>query len=127
MGPPFEPNPWECSDDDDEEFDCMLQATQEIVDSLDNPPKKIKFIKGPGTSVQHWSSPKDQEKLDAIRKERVPETTKKQMQWALSIWNKRALCYKKHIAKCACMSTILMNNSQLGLIAFWLPSRCTKR
>ena len=73
LGEPFEPNPWDMSDSEDDKKDFLMasqMAEKELTQS--KPP-----------SSDRWGSPKTPAKLNLLRKDGIPKST----DWSLSVWS----------------------------------------
>ena len=87
LGPPWEPNPWECEDEDEE--DLMAFASQSCESKVDPPsPKRIKRDSNP--QRRRFGSPVSSSKIEKIRNDGIPKATAKQTQWSLSVWQEWA-------------------------------------
>ena len=111
LGPPWEPNSWECPDSEEE--DIVIAASQEVTseqatESLEcQPAKKIKIDESLSSSKpiptatteakSRWKSPVTSKKLESIRQAGIPKSTAKQTQWALSIWKHWARQRKENL------------------------------
>ena len=65
LGKPFEPNPWNIWDSEDDEKD-FLMASQRA---------KNKLTQSKPQSSDPWGSPKSSTKLDLVRKDGIPKST----------------------------------------------------
>ena len=116
LGRPREPDPWEY-DDLPEDDALFVQASQAIeqqlqetsvdtVEQLLGPyPKKSKesdesvvaLPNAASKSGKRWGSPKSDEKIADIRQAGVPNSTKKQTDWCLSVWSQWASHRQGHL------------------------------
>ena len=64
LGEPFEPNPWDISDSEDDEKDFLI-ASQMAEKKL----TQSKLLS------DRWGSPKSSAKLDLLRKDGIPKST----------------------------------------------------
>ena len=64
-------------------FDCdelFLVASQTYEESLQKPGSTV-------ASASHWASPKNTERVTALRKSGVPQKTQNQTNWSLAVWS----------------------------------------
>ena len=111
LGEPFEPNPWDIANEDDDA--TMLQASQAAEEQLSKP----------CTSSSRWGSPKSTVRLQQIREGSVPKSTKKQTDWSLSVWAQWAYCAMNLIEddeQLYELDETLVSMTEESLL-FWLP------
>ena len=65
LGEPFEPNPWNISDSEDDETD-LLMASRMAENELTQSKPQLS---------DRWGSPKSSAKLDLLRKDGIPKST----------------------------------------------------
>ena len=82
LGKPFEPNPWDISDSEDDEKDFLMASQMDKKELTQSKPQ----------SSDLWGSPKTSAKLNLPRKDSIPKSTQKQTNWFLSVWS-QCLCY----------------------------------
>ena len=74
LGVRFEPTPWDLASKNNDA--TMLQASQAAKEQLSKP----------CNSSSQWSSLKSTIRLQQIRQGGIPESTKKQTDWSLTVW-----------------------------------------
>ena len=89
LGPPWEPNPWECSDSEEEDF--VIAASQHA-ETSECKKSKIddSLLSSELIAKSRWKSPVSSKKLKRIHEAGIPKSTAKQTQWALSMWKQWA-------------------------------------
>ena len=80
LGEPFEPNPWDISDSEDDEKHFLMVSQMAKKELAQSKPQ----------SSDRWGSPKSSSKLYQLRKDGIP---KKQTDWSLSAWSQWS-CYR---------------------------------
>ena len=83
LGEPFEPNPWDISDSEDDEKDFLMASQMAENELTQSKPQ----------SSDRWGSPKTSAKLNVLHKDGIPKSAQKQMDWSLSVWS-QWLCYR---------------------------------
>lgn len=76
LGEPFEPNPWDCDNDNINNADLLMAsqvAEEEIPECKPQPSTR-------------WGPPTSTIQLEKIRKDGIPKSTQKQTDWSLSVW-----------------------------------------
>ena len=73
MGKPFEPNPWDISNSEDDEKDFLMAS--EIAEK--------ELTQSKPQSSDRWGSPKSSAKLNLLHKDGIPKSAQKQMDWSL--------------------------------------------
>ena len=77
IGQPFEPNPWDISDSEDDKKNFLMASQMREKEPTQSKPQ----------SSDRWGSPKSSAKLDQLRKDGIPNSTQKQTDWSLSVWS----------------------------------------
>ena len=140
LGPPWEPDHWECEDDDEDDWLAFASQSFEssetiLMDSpsskrmensastvVNPPPKRIKRDLKP--TSQRFGSPVSSSKVEQIRKDGVPKATSKQTQWSLSVWKEWAAHRKENLIEESEFENPLCDDfgtNSVDCLKFWLP------
>ena len=80
LGQPWEPEPWECEDSEDEEL--LKDASMLLEDTPKAPASTLKKK----VCDSRWGSPKTSSDIKSIQKAGIPSKTIQQTEWCLSVW-----------------------------------------
>ena len=101
LGPPWEPEPWECDDSDEENLTVATLDEPEDPwnrEDVDNDSVAMASVVGTSSSSR-WGSPKSSTDIKKIRHAGVPVKTLQQTSWSLSVWEDWPN-YRRHVTKC---------------------------